>query len=178
VLLHFFPIAHAPIDDDAGKAARLGRECRQTAKRRNAFARIIDDENIPRRGRLDHIADLEIFRPEVAALSRDLTHGHRPADAARAWHDLAQPDHDAGKGNIIERIGDRWRRQLRILHHNVIGDAHSGSSLGPTPRHGDITDFLSPPRPAHNRATPPDGPPEGPRASPPRGARPPKCLQG
>ena len=159
---HFLPVAHAAIDDDAGKTSGLGRERGQAAKRRNALAGIVDDEHVPRRGRLDHIADLEILRPEVTALARDLTHRHRPADAARASHDLAEPDHDAGEGNIVERIGDGRRRQLCILRHDVIN--HPGSSLCP-PAYG---------------APPFSYRPRGPRTTAHRGRRPPrprKCLQ-
>jgi hypothetical protein len=42
------------------------------------------------------------------------------ADAARARHNLSETRERAFEGHIVERIGNRGRRQLRKFRHNVL----------------------------------------------------------
>src|SRR5262245_7856793 len=73
----------------------LGRKRGETPKGGNAVAGVVDDENVARRGDLDHIADLEVLGAKVAARARHLPDGDRAAAAARARHDLGEPAHHA-----------------------------------------------------------------------------------
>src|SRR5262245_13015049 len=125
VLHHLLPIAHTAIGHQAGDALELGGQRRQPTEGGHAMPAVVDHEHVAGPGGVDHVADLlEILRGEVSAPTGNLAHGHGTADAARTGYHLGETGKHALEADIVQRIGQRRRRQHGKSFQDVIGYAH------------------------------------------------------
>jgi hypothetical protein len=85
---------------------------------------VVDDEDVAGPRGIDHLADAEILRREVAAAAGDLAHGHGAADASRARHHLGEAGKHALETDIVQGVGQCRRRQFREPLQDLVGYAH------------------------------------------------------
>ena len=112
VLHHLLAVAHAAVDHQAGDALELGRQRRQPAEGGDAMPAVVDDEDVaglrPRRSSCRRLKSSDVKSPRWPVISRTVTARPTQRVPGTIW---ARPCEHALEGDVVERIGERRRRQ-------------------------------------------------------------------